>query len=197
MKDITFLRIHFDALCKKYRGQSNFSHIYIKFVFSNLIKDFYDNIPGADEAEFGREIDSLYKSEVFSCIMDIVNNYIDLLEKRFGNEPATSHREIETVKYYIHNHYGEEIGAQQLADMVYLAPSYLSSLFKKETGQNLSKYIKQYRMEKAKELLTGTNMKIVNISEQVGYPNVSYIVQSFREYFGISPQKFRDQGELS
>lgn len=45
MKDITFLRIHFDALCKKYRGQSNFSHIYIKFVFSNLLKDFYDNIP--------------------------------------------------------------------------------------------------------------------------------------------------------
>lgn len=81
MKDITFLRIHFDALCKKYRGQSNFSHIYIKFVFSNLLKDFYDNIPGADEAEFGREIDRLYKSEDFSCIMDIVNNYIDLLEK--------------------------------------------------------------------------------------------------------------------
>ena len=195
MKDITFLRIHFDALCKKYRGQSNFSHIYIKFVFSNLLKDFYDNIPGADEAEFGREIDRLYKSEDFSCIMDIVNNNIDLLEKSFGKEPATSHREIETVKNYIHNHYGEEIGAQQLADMVYLAPSYLSSLFKKETGQNLSKYIKQYRMEKAKELLTGTNMKIVNISEQVGYPNVSYFVQSFREYFGVSPQKFRDQGE--
>ena len=197
MKDITFLRIHFDALCKKYRGQSNFSHIYIKFVFSNLLKDFYDIIPGADEAEFGREIDRLYKSEDFSCIMDIVNNYIGLLEKSFGKEPATSHREIETVKNYIHSHYGEEIGAQQLADMVYLAPSYLSSLFKKETGQNLSKYIKQYRMEKAKELLTGTNMKIVNISEQVGYPNVSYFVQSFREYFGISPQKFRDQGELS
>ena len=147
--------------------------------------------------EFGREIDRLYKSEDFSCIMDIVNNYIGLLEKSFGKEPATSHREIETVKNYIHNHYGEEIGAQQLADMVYLAPSYLSSLFKKETGQNLSKYIKQYRMEKAKELLTGTNMKIVNISEQVGYPNVSYFVQSFREYFGVSPQKFRDQGELS
>ena len=73
--------------------------------------------------------------------MDIVNNYIDLLEKSFGKEPATSHREIETVKNYIHNHYGEEIGAQQLADMVYLAPSYLSSLFKKETGQNLSKIL--------------------------------------------------------
>jgi two-component system, response regulator YesN len=39
-------------------------------------------------------------------------------------------------------------------------------------------------------------MKIVNISEKTGYPNVSYFCQSFREYFGVSPQKFRDKGEV-
>jgi two-component system, response regulator YesN len=99
------------------------------------------------------------------------------------------------VKDYIHGHFGEEISAQQLADMVYLAPSYLSSLFKKETGQNLSKYIKQYRMEKARQMLEETNMKIVCISEKVGYPNVSYFCQSFREYCGVSPQKFRENAE--
>lgn len=195
MKDVTFLRIHFEALCKKYRGQSNFSHIYIKFVFSNLLKDFYDNIPGANQDEFSREIDRLYTSEDFSCIMDIVNKNIDLLEKSFGSDPVSSHREIEMVKDYIHGHFGEEISAQQLADMVYLAPSYLSSLFKKETGQNLSKYIKQYRMEKARQMLEETNMKIVCISEKVGYPNVSYFCQSFREYCGVSPQKFRENAE--
>ena len=148
------------------------------------------------EDEFASQIDKLYTSEDFNCIMDIVNHNIDILEKSFISNPLTMHREIETVKEYIHNHYSEELGAQQLADMVYLAPSYLSSLFKKETGQNLSKYIKQYRMEKAKELLTDTNMKIVNISEKTGYPNVSYFCQSFREYFGVSPQKFRDKGEV-
>ena len=67
--------------------------------------------------------------------MDIVNKNIDLLEKSFGSDPVSSHREIEMVKDYIHGHFGEEISAQQLADMVYLAPSYLSSLFKKETGR--------------------------------------------------------------
>ena len=125
MKDVTFLRIHFDALCKKYRSQSNFSHIYIKFVFSNLLKDFYDALPGANEDEFASQIDKLYTSEDFNCIMDIVNHNIDILEKSFISNPLTMHREIETVKEYIHNHYSEELGAQQLADMVYLAPSYL------------------------------------------------------------------------
>lgn len=80
--------------------------------------------------------------------------------------------------------------------MVYMAPSYLSCVFKKETGQNLSKFIKAYRMEKAKEMLEESHKKIVTISNEVGYPNVSYFCQSFREYFGISPQKYRSQGEV-
>lgn len=76
-----------------------------------------------------------------------------------------------------------------------MAPAYLSTLFKKETGQNLSKFIKAVRMERAKELLEDTHRKIVDISTAVGYANVSYFCQSFREYFGISPQKFRSKGE--
>ena len=35
----------------------------------------------------------------------------------------------------------------------------------------------------------------MSISEKVGYPNVSYFCQSFREYYGMTPQKYRDQGE--
>ena len=50
-------------------------------------------------------------------------------------------------------------------------------------------------MEKAREMLEGTKDKIVSISEKVGYPNVSYFCQSFREYYGMTPQKYRDQGE--
>ena len=51
-------------------------------------------------------------------------------------------------------------------------------------------------MEQAREMLKTTQKKIVTISNDVGYPNVSYFCQSFREYFGISPQKFRSQGDL-
>ena len=50
-------------------------------------------------------------------------------------------------------------------------------------------------MTKAKEMLDNTYEKIVNISNSVGYQNVSYFCQSFREYFGVSPQKYRDKGE--
>lgn len=78
--------------------------------------------------------------------------------------------------------------------MVHLAPSYLSTVFKKETGQNLSKFIKAYRMEQAKDMLENSMTKIVDISVACGYPNVSYFCSSFREFFGVSPQKFRESG---
>lgn len=195
MKDIHCLRQHFDSMCEKYRGNNSFSQVYIKFIFSNLLKDFYENLPNISEQKLNNEIEELYCSKDFSTVMTIINRNIDRLEQEFGRNPQMLHREIESVKTYIYENYDKEISVDYLADMVYMAPSYLSHIFKKETGQNLSKFIKAYRMEKAKEMLETTHNKIVNISYAVGYPNVSYFCQSFREYFGVSPQKYRDQGE--
>ncbi len=194
MKDIRALREHFDRMCAKYRKKSYFSQIYIKFIFSNLLKDFYQNLPQVREEDLNKEIDALYQAVDFNCIVSIVNSHIDRLEAAFAENPPMQHKEIETIKKYIYTHFGEELGVEQLADMVYLAPSYLSTVFKKETGQNLSRFIKQYRMERAKDMLENTNMKIVNISEACGYQNVSYFCQSFRECYGVSPQKFRNGG---
>ena len=125
--------------------------------------------------------------------MNILDRGISLLEKNFDLNPQTSHREIETVKKYIYDHYNEELSTELLAEKVYMAPSYLSHVFKKETGQNLSKFIKSLRMEKAKQMLEETHNKIVNISYAVGYPNVSYFCRSFRAYFGVSPQQYRSE----
>ena len=67
-----------------------------------------------------------------------------------------------------------------LADMVYLAPSYLSTVFKKETGQNLSKFIKSYRMERAKDMLENSMAKIVDIGAMCGYQNVFLLLLEFQ-----------------
>ena len=195
MKDTENLKVHFEKLCAKYKKKNDFSQVYIKFIFSNLLKDFYDNLPDVGALDLNSEIEKLYKSADFQTVIDIVNVNIKRLEATFQSNPQMIHREIESVKQYIYEHYGEEISVEYLADLVYMAPSYLSCVFKKETGQNLSKFIKAYRMEKAKEMLEESHKKIVTISNEVGYPNVSYFCQSFREYFGISPQKFRSQGE--
>lgn len=195
MKDIQGLREHFDRFAQKYRNQTAFSQIYVKFLFSNLLKDIYDCLPSVGEEELNREIDILYRASDFSKVMKLVQKNIDLLSQVFSGNSSTMHREVEIVKQYIYAHFGEELSADRLGELVYLAPSYLSSVFKKETGQNLSKFVKTVRMEKARQMLAGSMQKIVDISTACGYPNVSYFCSSFREYFGISPQKFRESGE--
>lgn len=151
-------------------------------------------MPDADEMQQSREIEKIYISTTFDEIKDIMQANIEKLEQVFGTNPQMIHREIEDIKQYIYENYNKELSVNDLAEKVYMAPSYLSYIFKIETGQNLSKFIKAYRMEKAKEMLETTHKKVVTISNEVGYENVSYFCQSFREYFGISPQKFRDQG---
>lgn len=195
MKDIQSLRAHFDRFSQKYRSKTAFSQMYIKFLFANLLKDIYDNLPSEGEEQLNTQIDRLYRSFDFAQVTGLVRDSMNRLEKVFSGRPQNGHREVEAVKQYIAAHYGEEMSVDRLSELVYMAPSYLSSVFKKETGQNLSRFIKSVRMEKAKELLEQTMMKIVDISTACGYPNVSYFCSSFREYYGVSPQKFRESGD--
>lgn len=195
IKDINSLKINIKSLFDIYEKENDFSNMYVKFIFSNVLKDLYDNISETDEENFKYDIDKLYRSDDFSKIVKIINTYFEKFEKSISNNPMLVHKEIETIKKYIYENYNKDISVEVLAAQVCFAPSYLSYIFKKETGQNLSKFIKSYRMIKAKEMLENSYEKIVNISYAVGYRNVSYFCQSFREYFGVSPQKFRNEGE--
>lgn len=196
-KDILSLKEHCDRLFLNYSRNLGFSQVYVKFMLSGLLKLLYEAIPEKTEKELNEEMERLYKTVDLSSIREIIVHNISILEQNAKQDSSSVHREVESVKRYIYAHFGEELSIEMLAEQVFLAPSYLSTIFKKDTGQNLSKFIKECRMEKARELLEGTHEKIVQISEEVGYANVSYFCQSFREYFGVSPQKFRDRGDTA
>lgn len=84
------------------------------------------------------------------------------------------------------------ISLGQLADRVYLSPSYLSYLFKKYTGETYIKFVTGLRMKKAKDLLLRTNLKVGEIGNRVGYANISYFCILFRDFYGMSPSQFRE-----
>ncbi|MGL4665604.1 MAG: helix-turn-helix transcriptional regulator, partial [Clostridium butyricum] len=195
IKDTESLKENFKKLCDLYENDNDISNMYVKFIFSNVLKDLYENLNEVSEKGFKEDINKIYKSSDFASVVRIINEYIVRFEESISDNPLLVHKEIETIKKYIYENYDKDIGVEVLAAQVCFAPSYLSYIFKKETGQNLSKFIKSYRMIKAKEMLETTYEKIVNVSYAVGYRNVSYFCQSFREYFGVSPQKFRNEGE--
>ena len=88
-------------------------------------------------------------------------------------------------------HYREPITLSLIAEKVFLHQSYLSNLFKKETGCGLSSFITDYRLYIAKILLTETKDKISSISEDVGFQEYSYFSQVFSRRVGMTPQKYR------
>ena len=88
----------------------------------------------------------------------------------------------------------KDIGLEYIAEKVYLTPSYLSYLFKKQTGKSFVKYLTVFRLKKAKKLLVDTNMRIVDICEQVGYSKLSYFCAIFKNNYGETPARYRERG---
>ena len=91
---------------------------------------------------------------------------------------------------YIHSHYREDLSLGSLAEVMHLNASYVSQLFSRESGTTYRKYLTELRIEKAKELLTTTNLSLSEVSEQVGFNDYFYFLKTFKKLTGISPGKY-------
>lgn len=100
---------------------------------------------------------------------------------------------IQVIEQYILENYDKDLSLTTLADLVYLNPKYMSDIFSQEKGISLNKYIRNIRLNKAAELLLSSNKKISDISNSVGYSNVSYFCKLFNEEFGYTPELFRKE----
>lgn len=92
---------------------------------------------------------------------------------------------------YMEEHYSESLPLQQVASQVHLNAAYFSHLFKKETGRSFIDYLIELRMEKAKQLLCNTDMKITEVSGTIGYDLPNYFAKLFKQSTGLSPKDYR------
>ena len=95
------------------------------------------------------------------------------------------------VTNFIKKNCNEKLTLDTLAREVYLSKSYLSSIFKEETGISLTDYITNVRIEKSKKLLTREGIAISEIAMLCGFKDQSYFSKVFKKETGISPKKFR------
>jgi two-component system, response regulator YesN len=98
---------------------------------------------------------------------------------------------VQQVLKYVHQSYAEELSLKMLGAHYHIHPVYLGQLFHKEINESFTEYINRYRIEKAKELLKTTNLKVHVIARDVGYWEVGYFYKQFKKYVGISPTDYR------
>ncbi|MBT2700450.1 AraC family transcriptional regulator [Bacillus sp. ISL-40] len=100
---------------------------------------------------------------------------------------------IQIAKVWIKNNLGDNITIKKIAQQVYMNPNYFCDYFKTQTGETILDYVTAARLEKAKELLEKTDLKIYDISLSVGYQDTKYFSRLFKQWLGQTPSQFRDQ----
>ena len=93
---------------------------------------------------------------------------------------------------YIKANFQRRMTLEQIAASTYLSKTYLSSLFKKETGFSISEYINIVRIERSKSLLLEENISIIDIANLCGFEDQSYFTKVFKHIVGITPKKYRE-----
>jgi two-component system response regulator YesN len=91
------------------------------------------------------------------------------------------------------NCYVRDLSLEEVAASINLVPAYFSRLFSQITGASFINYLTDLRIQRAKELLQGTDDQIKAISETVGYSNIYYFSRVFKNKTGLTPVEYRRQ----
>ena len=100
---------------------------------------------------------------------------------------------VEKIQLYMRHNYQKNLTQDFIASLFYLNRSYLSTLFKHRTGMKFIDYLNEIRIEKAKEMLSGSSRKMYQISKAVGYDNPKYFFRIFKKKTGLTPEQYRIQ----
>ncbi len=151
----------------------------------------------------------LKKDELEECITRIVRGLSDEKATTDHSQPAApemplpehlthtgvrmkKHTDIDGLLDYIHNNYADpDITLTRFADDYYVNSSYLGQKFRQTTGIKFTDYVNQYRIIKACELLLQERYLIYEISEKVGFGNITYFHRVFKKVTGYGTEEFR------
>lgn len=122
----------------------------------------------------------------------LLMNFVDAVNMpHLLNEPLYI-KYIAPVIKIIENHYDSRLTAEELSQLVYVSPQYLSRLFKRFLGYSVYEYLTMYRITKAKELLlTQWHLSVQEIAIRVGFQDVSHFIVMFKKITGNTPLEFR------
>ncbi|MGI5894941.1 MAG: AraC family transcriptional regulator [Candidatus Merdivicinus sp.] len=96
----------------------------------------------------------------------------------------------QNIQEYVNTHFADpQISLSSVADAFHITESYLSRIFKQETGENFSKYVEKLRVEKAQELIETKQLTFSEVAEKVGYNSPQVFRRAYKRVCGMSPSE--------
>lgn len=111
-------------------------------------------------------------------------------------QPSSVHQTIFDIATYVGTHYVETLRLHDVAAQFFISPYYLSRKFKQCTGFGFSEYVQLVRVREAQRLLRETNLKMIEIAEQIGMESVANFYKLFKQINGCSPLQYRKKQTL-
>lgn len=123
----------------------------------------------------------------------IITRYSDVMTASSRQRHASTDTLIETAREYMQKHFDSPaFNISYLADSMNVSISYLSTIFKQSTCENLSTYLTNLRMEKAKELLSDVQYSISEVALKSGYEDSRYFAKYFKKQMNMKPSEYRN-----
>ena len=141
-------------------------------------------------SNFAMEIEQMTSEKaIYELMQNMFRTYCVLVKKHSTKGFSAP---VQKTITYIDSDIGANISTSMLANMQKVSASYLSSIFKKETGKSITEYINLKRVEMAKDLLKKTNLQVQTIAQHCGIMDMNYFSKVFKKYTGKTPKEYRE-----
>ncbi len=175
---------------------------YLQFMWISSLNQVFHYYSRQDEGSAG--MDRLMKGffspdrvrtveELREKLWQIISECVDA--ERLPDASLSSR--IRMAEQYIRNHYEENLTVSDLAERFGMSPNYFSFAFKKELNCSAVSCLTNARLEKAKELLTGSDLSAADIAQRVGYRESQYFFRVFKRNTGMTPLQYRERARES
>ncbi len=185
-----------DSLLKAINDIEAFSKGQLQYYIANILyiikefailKSLYIVQDRVKEFEQAGAIEQIYNKKESMNLLDSLKSV--LVEDLKERENSTLY--VTKIKEYLRKNYSTISNLEELAEKIGLSYTYMSTLFKKEVGENIKDYLIGCRIDAAKSMLEDGNFQISQISKKVGYENEHYFSRMFKYRTGITPTAYR------
>lgn len=140
-------------------------------------------------SQFARTIENSPSLEKCSSLVgDMIRAYCRLVRTHAGKQHSAI---VQKALTYIHANLTGNLSLTTLAELIQVTPSYLSTLFHRETGRTLAQFILESRMKAALQLLKTTRLQIQSVAQLSGFSDPNYFSRQFKRFYGMSPLQYR------
>ena len=165
---------------------------YVRFLWSAIGTAKELSVPGAGEIRQQQLLERIMLARDSADLERLLRETMQGLLPVNKTENAALSLLVKKAATLIQENYASGITLEELAQRLHVTPEYLGTQFHKETGTTFGMYIRETRVDKAKKLLIGTQKKLYEIAQTVGYSDPKYFGRVFREATGCTPAEYRN-----